>query len=470
MNKYKALKENISSFMVSQFCTKLISFIMVPIYTKALTTSEYGTFDLFSVTISVLIPILTFNIGESILRFAIDNKSNNHDVLNISFKYLFIGTFVLSLCIIVNRTLDIIPVLNEYWYFLLSMFVLSVLCTNLSYYAKAIGKVKECAFSGILFSIIDISFNLIFLLILKIGLFGYFLANSIALFIQFFYLFVCCSCYKSFNFHFSKKLENEMRSYSIPLIFNSLGWWVNNSSDRYIVTFFCGVSANGVYAVGYKIPSILNIVQTVFNQAWSISAIKEYNDSEREEFYSNVYNYYGFVLTTICSVVIVFTKVLAKLFFLNDFYESWQYVPFLTIAILFGSLSGFFGAIFTAEKNSKILALTTVTGALVNIVLNIILVRLIGPIGAAVATLVSYFVVWLIRLINIKKKVPIKIEFLRDMVSYFLLVLQSVSVLHFVEKAIDVYTLILLFFVCVLYYNEITKCFNKALRMFKKCT
>lgn len=76
MNKYKYLIKNMGLLTISNFGSKILSFILIPIYTNYLTTVKYGTFDLFNTTISLLMPILTINIMSAVLRFSLDENSN----------------------------------------------------------------------------------------------------------------------------------------------------------------------------------------------------------------------------------------------------------------------------------------------------------------------------------------------------------------------------------------------------------
>ena len=75
---YRYLFNNIGLLTLSNFATKFLSFFLVPLYTNVLTTTEYGTYDLFNATIGVLLPILTLNIQESVLRFSLDKKTSNY--------------------------------------------------------------------------------------------------------------------------------------------------------------------------------------------------------------------------------------------------------------------------------------------------------------------------------------------------------------------------------------------------------
>lgn len=86
MNKYKYLFKNIGLLTLSNFVTKLLSFFLVPLYTSVLTTGQYGTYDLFNTTIGVLIPILTLNILDAILRFGMDKAYDKDAIVTLGTK------------------------------------------------------------------------------------------------------------------------------------------------------------------------------------------------------------------------------------------------------------------------------------------------------------------------------------------------------------------------------------------------
>lgn len=460
MNKYKTLTSNIVFLLFSQFCTKLIGYFLVPLYTKYLTTQEYGIYDLSVTTINLLIPILTLNIGESVLRFVLDKENNSRNVLTISTKYLLIGSLLLYFLLLINLHFEIIPGINPFWYYILILFFLSSLNTNVLYYAKGIGKLKVGAISSILGSLVTVALNIYLLTVMKLGLTGYYLATISGIAVQTVVLYFLCSCYKKIRLADLHNLEKEMKTYSTPLIVNSLAWWVNNSADRYIITGFCGVSDTGIYSVGYKIPSILNVVQSVFNQAWSVSSVTEFDSNDKESFFSNTYGLLNCALTITCSIIILLTKVLARFLYSNDFYAAWKYVPFLTISIVFGSLSGFFGGVFTAVKDTKILAKTTFVGAVINILFNIVLIKIMGPLGASISTALSFFVVWLIRLLYINKYISLKIAIVKDVISYSILCAQSLLIIFIQSNYSYLIVSVLLFVIILIYQKTLASFFN----------
>lgn len=470
MKGFKYLFKNIGLLAIGQFGTKLLAFFLVPLYTSVLTAEEYGTYDLFNSTVNLLIPILTLNLADSVLRFSLDKNKDKKDILSISIKYAFIGGGLFFAFAIMNHILSIFQTIDLYWYFLPIVFITTVLNTNLTYFARGLDKVKATAISGILCSAVMIILNIYFLLYLKIGLMGYFLANIIGISVQLFYLFVDCKCWKYIGLKVNHKLEKEMKNFCLPLIANNLAWWVNNSSDRYIVTFFCGVAANGIYSVGYKIPTILNIFQSIFNQAWTLSAVKDFDPEDEDGFFTKMYNIYNAGMVIICSVLIISARIIAKFLYAKDFFLAWKYVPFLLIAIVFGSLSGYLGGVFSAVKDSKIFAQSTVVGAIVNTLLNIILILYFGPIGVAVATMVSFWLVWVIRLKHTKKYIKINMNLKRDYCAYFLLIIQSILLFVFPMETIILYAIqiFILLVIFALFNKEIRGIVNTLLRKFVK--
>lgn len=430
MNKYKFLLKNIGLLTISNFGTKFLSFLLVPLYTNYLSTAAYGTYDLYNSTIMLLIPILTLQISDSVLRFALDKANNTNQLYVIGMQITLIGFVALTILMLINKVFNIILTFSNYTGMFLALYLSAALNQFFQCFARGLEKIAALAVSGIISSCIILILNIIFLAYMGMGLTGYFLATIIGAFVSCIYLFFSLKMWKYPIFcETDKKLKNEMTSYSKPLILNAISWWVNNVSDRYIVIWICGIAANGIYSVGYKIPSILNVFQTIFNQAWTLSSVDEFDPNDKNGFFARIYSIYNFLMVMMCSILIIMTRLIAHILYEKEFFTAWQYVPFLMIAIVFGSLSGLLGGVFSAVKDSKIFSNSTVAGAIINILLSIVLVKLFGPIGAAISTAVSYGVVWALRLMYTKKYIKIKINLKRDCIVYIILVIQSFSIL-----------------------------------------
>ena len=463
MNRYKYLFKNIGLLALSNFATRLISFFLVPLYTNILTTAEYGTYDLFYTTVSVLIPILTLNIHDAVLRFSLEKDVDKNAVATIAFRFLLLGSLTVILGLAANAIFHISETVQLYAVFFFLIFFSHAMSGIVTSLIRGIDRIKELSISSVIASIVTIGCNILFLVVFRWGLNGYFLANIIGPLVQCFYLLISAHIlrYIKPREKFSQE-KKDMLAYSKPLIANSIAWWVNNASDRYVIIFFCGIASNGIYSIASKIPSILNIVQTIFNQAWTLSAVKDYDPEDKSGFFANTYRAYNCLMVIACSLIIAADKILARLLYAKDFYSAWQYVPWLTVAIIFGALSGYIGGFFSAVKDSKIFAQSTVIGAGLNLIMNILFTPLIGPLGAAIATAISYFIVWLIRYIRSRRLIKLRIRLFRDLVSYAILVVQSVVLLYFGNEVL-LYTIqcTLVLMIIVLYRDDIMLFFDK---------
>lgn len=457
IGKYKYLLKNIGLMTINNFASKILSFLLVPLYTRVLTTEEYGIYDLYVITIFLLMPILSLNINDALLRYSLDKTKNPKQIFSITIKHDIMASAVCCLLIFVNSQLNLISVFTKYPVYFCLYFSLSLLSDVMVQFARGLEQILDVAVAGILSSASMMTMNILMLLVFKKGLEGYFIAYCTSYAITILYLVIRLKAWHYFSFKGNyRSLKKEMTKYSIPLILNSIGWWINNASDKYVVTWLCGTAANGVFSVAYKIPSILTMFQTIFNQAWAISAVKEFDESNKD-FYSNIYKVYNFLMVFVCSGLIVFNKVIAKILFANDFYEAWKYAPFLLMAVLFNSLSIFLGGIFAASKKSNIHGKTTLIGAVVNVIANIILVLIFGAIGAAAATMISNLVVWIMRFKYANEIIKLNINLKRDIISYAVLNVQ-IFIMLFVNNNLvlwmaEFFCLIIVF---VLYINDLS--------------
>lgn len=464
MNRYKYLFKNIGLLTLSNFATKLLSFFLVPLYTNILTTTEYGTYDLFHSTIGVLLPILTLNIQEAVLRFSIDKKKNRDSIVSISAKYLIISNLIVVMGLYVNRLLNLSTIVVQYSLLFFLMFFVQSLFGVMSSYIRGIDRVTDLSISSVITSIVTIACNIIFLIVFKWGLVGYFMANIIGPLVQCVYLMLRSNYIKHIKLIKYLSEEKEMTTYSKPLIANSIAWWVNHASDRYIIVFFCGLAENGIYSVASKIPSILNVFQNIFNQAWTLSAVREFDSEDKNGFFSNTYKTYNCLMTILCSGIILLDKPLAKFLYAKDFYVAWKYVPWLTIAILFGALSGYVGGLFSAVKDSKIFATSTTIGAVVNLILNFLLTPHYGAMGAAFATAISYLLVWAFRFYQSQKYIKLRVNTRRDIISYIFLGVQTLIMLIIEGSVMYIFTGTLFVGICLIYIKDIKIVIDKILR------
>ena len=426
MNKYKFLLQNIGVLAVGQFGTKILGFLMVPLYTAVLSTEDYGNYDFISSLVSLLVPVLTLNFSEAILRFSIENKSERKDILALSLRYAVFSCLLLAGLLSLNHAMLVVPDIDQYAGWLFALYFANCANGMLLSYARGIERISDITVSGIIGSVAIAVLNIVVLLVLNLGLTGYFAANAIGVFSQALYLFIRLGVTKDIRVKVcSLTLHREMVRYSAPLIANTVVWWANSTIGRYIVIYFCGYAVNGLYSMANKIPSMLIMVSNIVSQAWLLSAVKEFDPDDKDGFFSVVYRLSSALTFASCSILIVLTVPLASLLYSGEFFSAWRYVPFLLIAVAYSVMCSQLGSIFSAVKDSKSLAITSAVSAVVNLALTLPLTYLFGAFGAGFASMAAYFIMWVLRFRGSRKYIASNFQGWRDASVGLLLVSQS---------------------------------------------
>ena len=203
--KYRDLSKNTILFTINSFGSKLISFLLVPLYTYVLSTNDYGTADLITSTVQLLVPVLTLNIQDAVLRFSLDKEYDKRAVISVGIKHNFIGLILLLFGIIAVRGLRVLSLDNIYIYFLIMSFILNGLHNSFSMYLKANDKVYVLVISGIINTLITCVLNILLLVTFKNGITGYLIANVAGIFIAVCIMLICGGIYKEFRFKTEKK-------------------------------------------------------------------------------------------------------------------------------------------------------------------------------------------------------------------------------------------------------------------------
>lgn len=454
-NRYTDLTKNVGILLVGNFGSKILSYFLLPLYTSYLSTAEYGTYDIINTTINLIVPILTVNAFASVMRFSLDKDTSLSEVISSGLSIISRGTIIFLGFIALNKLFGIFDTINQYLIYFILMYIFSITSQLLSSFAKGVEDLQAITLNGIISTFVLLIFNIVFLVHLNLKLNGYFLANIISLIVSSVFLAIRLKIWRYISLGaVSKSMQRKLLSYGGPLIATTIGWWLNNVSDRYVVTLLCGVSANGIYSVAYKIPSILMTLQSIFNQAWQISTVDQYNKEDKDGFFSNIYNFFNAVNVIGCSILILFTKLIAQILFANEFYNAWYYAPFLMISVVFGSLIGVVDGIFQAVKDSKTQSKAVIFGAIFNVIGNFILVYYIGPLGAAISTTLSYEVTWIISILCVRKYMSFKLRLKKHVCSYLLLTLQAVLYVTISNNYILYLTQFSILIILILFYGK----------------
>lgn len=407
MDKYKKLISNTAILGIGTFASKILVFLLLPLYTAYLSTAEYSTADIITQSANLLMPIISLGMSDAIFRFTLDRDIDKTRVLTTGLYVIFGGFALIALFF---PLLNMIAYFEGYMWLILLYALFANIHSLLAQYCRARGMTAFFALQGIISTAVIISLNITFLAVLKIGLLGYVLSVVIADALS--SLIIICVIRKDFSLSIKKidrALASNMLKYSVPMIPTTIFWWITNVSDRYMIKGFLGDDINGLYAAAFKIPTILILLSGIFIEAWQFSAVTERDAesrAEHETFFGTVFDSFQGMLFICAAGLIAFSKVASIVLFADSYYTAWQYMPLLIVATVFSSLVTFMGSVYLVDKKSVHSFVTSMIGALVNIALNLLLIpTLLGANGAALATFLSYFVVFIIRAINTRKMI-----------------------------------------------------------------
>ena len=423
-NKYRTLLDNTFLLSLGTFGSKILTFVMVRFYTGVLTPSDYGTADLIMQTANLLLPVASLGITNGVFRFALDRKEHRKSIFSAGLYTILLGSLILLAAgPLLSRSED----LHEYVELICAYTLASCLHSLCAQYIRAEGKTALFAGQGIFNTALVIWFNILFLQVFRLGVFGYVMSVVVADGICTGYLVLREKLWKLLVPKPDDSVTKAMLRYSIPLIPATIFWWITSVSDRYMVTWFLGTEANGLYAVACKIPTILSLLSTIFMEAWQFSAISEAT-GDREvhiRFYSQVWGFFLSAMVLVGSVMIVLCRLEIRVLAARSYYAAWQYVPVLAMAMVFSAFSSFMNSVYVVMEKSHLSLWTAVWGAGANILMNLWMIPRIGIQGAAIATLVSYLMCFGIRAVSARRLIPFRLYPGRLTVSTGLLMLQS---------------------------------------------
>ena len=387
----RELIRNTGVFAIGSLSTKLLSLLMVPLYTTVLSTADYGTVDVIGTFTGLLAPLVTLSVYDAVFRWALDDANDASTAFSNALVVWASSMLIFSSICVGLAALGVAHI-GCFW-FMVVLGSLGAICSSL---VRGLGYVKLFTVAGIVSSVVFMTLNLVFLLQLELGLTGYLLASAISAAVSL--LAVAFGARVWQYWHATGVRPARMQQllvYSLPLVPNALSWWGVASANRIVLLTFAGVAANGLYAVANKLPSLINLVYGAFLQSWQMAAVKSYDDQDAGDYYTKTFDIVArlqllMVMALLCVTQFVFATWIAP-----TYWQAWQAVP------------GLF--------------LTTVYGAVISIGLSVVSVPLFGIIGASLASCVGFAAVLGIRLYETRRFVGIRMTW-SAMLKYHLVI------------------------------------------------
>ena len=401
------LFKNTFIIAIGKFSTQILSYLLLPLYTSILSTSEYGIYDLLVTICIFVIPLITIMMEESMFRFLIDEETElgKKKVMSTACIYAIVSTIIwcgLGFCILTLIGYEYTSV------FILYM-ISSILMKLTNGISRGLSKIKVYSLSNVILSILTIGLNILFIAVFRWGVYGLLYSTVIANLVTCIFVLLLLKIYNYVKpKYYDKKKLKVMLKYSFPLVPNNISWYIINISDRIIVSSFLGSSVNGIYAMANKFPNIMNNFSSFFFTAFKENVAIAVKKDSYEKYYNEIYVIVHNAFIAISLLIISVLPFIFKIFIKNDYVAAFEYIPLLVIALYYGNMAGFYGTLFTAFKESKIIGKSTIWGAIINLVVHLGLIYFIGIYAAIISTLLSNYVVTIYRKTKLKGYVKLK--------------------------------------------------------------
>lgn len=462
MEKNKELIKNTIIILLGKFCTQFLSFFLLPLYTNILSANEYGIYDLIVTYVALFVPVISLQMEMAIFRELIDVRSNCEKTSKIISSGIYSVVLQFIICLIGYYLISIfinIPYKNYIILNILAVMVSSVFMQI----ARGLGKNVEYSISSVIAGVSTILLNILFLVVLKFNVDGMIISAILSNIFAAIYIFISCKLYKKIKYSsVSKQKIHKLLKYSLPLVPNGLIWWIINVSDRTIISIFLGTGANGIYAVSNKFSSILMQIFNIFNLSWTESASLHINDEDKNEFFSGVFNKTLKYSLVVCLLIIVALPFLFNILISQSYSEAYIYIPILLVGMIFNIIVSFLGSIYVAKKLTKEVAKTSFGAGVLNILINVFLVKYIGIFAAAISTVLAFLTMSIFRIVDVQKYVKLKINF-KEFSIVLLLFLISLLLYYFNNTLISaIYLVLVIVYVFIDNKNYINLILKKA--------
>lgn len=451
MNREQELAKNTIIIFIGKICTQFLSFFLLPLYTRLLSSEEYGLVDLYNTFQMLIIYVVYAQIEQAMFRFIVDNRKDEHGRKMISttvFLYYFTVSTILGVVFVFVCALFHI----QYGELLYVNILLCSLTNILQQYLRGLGDNVGYSIGSFICAISTIACNVICLFYLHLGARGMLIGNMCGFVFGSLFMLVRSKSTRYFRINCAtKQALKELLAYSLPLVPNALSWWVMSASDRLIVSFFLGNSATGLLAVAQKFSTVYSNMYTMFHMSWSESASLHIAEGDKDKFLQGVINSMLRLFASIAIGLILIMPFVFDILVDKSYQAAYYLIPIYVLSAFFNVIQGLYSVVYIALKKTKEIAKTTILSAFLNLSINIVCIRIIGIYSAAISSVVSYLVISVYRYFDIKKYVRVPIN--RKDILIIILLFTCAMITYYIENTIFNILALLIIFVFCLFFN-----------------
>jgi O-antigen/teichoic acid export membrane protein len=416
---------------------RAVSFIMLPIYTRFLTTSDYGIIELLTMTVDVFAMIAGVGLTVAVFRFYYKYESQDQRNLVIStitilliFFYLFASSIgFLSSPLLGKLILTGTQESTLYFRLIFMTFFFQAFVEIPLMYIRAQQRPVFFIIVNTGKLILQLSLNIYFVVILQLQVLGVLYSTLIANIISGSVLILYT--FKTVGVRFSFILARLMVAFGLPFILSNLGDFILTFSDRYFLKTYADLSEVGIYSLGYKLGFVLWMlaVTPIFN-IWDPQRFEIVEHKNLLEIHKRVFVFFNIVLISFGLSISLFSYDLFRIMSAPAFWKAYKFVPLIILAYIIQGWTAFgnFGIMKTGK--TKYIAYGTIMGVIVIIPLSFILIPPLKGYGAGLATIIAFFVRFLVIYNYSQKYYHLEIPWLKALsVLFFAVVVYCASLI-----------------------------------------
>jgi len=400
--------------------TKLAGFVLIPLYTRSFSVSQFGILGLLEVSAAVVISFFGFSLYSGFFRWYWDKGTEKKK------ESLFFTVTIFQVGVVVVAYFAALPFLRNFsvlildspdYTYLLRLMLISSLMQIVLLMPNTLLRLQEKPWLFTLANLLQLVFSLsvtvYYIVFRHAGIEGIYygqIAGSIA----FASVLIRYSA-KNMVFRFESVMLREILLYCYPLFMSGMALVLLNVTDRYSIKALGNMADVGLYSYGFKLANVLNVfLITSVNYAIQPMIYRMMNDPDNKRFYAKLLTYYTYGTMIFALVMMVFGMEITMLFAKRvEYYDAWYIFPFIIYSIVFGMMKDVATTGLSISKKTKIIAVTVIITAVLNLILNIVLIRLFGNQGAALSKMLSMFVFFALTLYFAQKIYPIPYELKR---------------------------------------------------------
>lgn len=434
-NASARLAKNTVIYMIGNLGSKILQVLILPLLTAVLLTEEYGYYDLIVTTINLITPIATLQLVEAMFRYLFGGSEEEKRVTISSVTAaLVVGMTILAAVI---ALIQMFGIDLKYPFLIYLNYITNILFDYMQKIARCQQRNSLVAVSGVINTSVMLAVEAMALLVFKMRVDGMLLANCVSYFVAVLYLEYKLRIEEYLSIAaVNVKRVKELLKYSLPLVPNSVCWWVVSACDRYVISFFLSISANGIYSIAGKFSQMLSMITSVFQMAWQESSIIESDKATRDEFYTKTFDSYMRFLLSGYVVLLPIIRLAMPFLVAEEYRIGYLYNPLLLLGAVFSAFSQFYGSAYLAFKKTGGALSTTIIAAIINVTVGACLISKIGLYAPALGTTCAFLAQWLLRANQIKDYFRVKINtkvlsfMAPTMIVYYALYYKDSVVLH----------------------------------------